>query len=149
MSDNSKTADTAVAGEQKKFMAVMEKMTNLKRPEIVALARIYGLGAFFQKYSQRIIEKQLGEKVAETVLFILKLRAIRAESRESICKTANDNSKLRDGLRSWLMDQSIGELSEKKDIKSPAPVAAPASVPVPVTAPAAVAVNKHDGWAEI
>lgn len=154
MSDNSKTADKAVAAEMRRFIEVIEKHTTLKKPEIVALAKIYGLGAFFQKYSQRIIDKKLGERVAEVVLFLLKIRAIRTEFKESICKTANENPKLRDGLRSWLMDQSIGELGGKADCKRPAPAPTPAPALVPVLAPASAPVlvyvaGKHDGWSEI
>jgi len=128
MSDNSKILDKAVAEEQKKFIDVMEKMTTLRRPEIISLAKIYGLGGFFKKYSGRIVEKKLGERIAEVVLAILRLRTIRAEFRESICKTASANPKLTAGLRSCLMDQTIGESGEKKDIKRFAPAPAPVNV---------------------
>ena len=140
MSDNSKTADKAVAEEQRKFLEAVEKLTTLRQPEIVALASIYGLSGFFQKYSQRIIERKLGETIAEVVLSILKLRSIRIECRESIYKTASANPKLSAGLRSWLIDQSIGEPVVSTECKRPAPVPAPV--------PAYVA-NKHDGWAEV
>lgn len=152
MSENSKTADKAVVTEMRRFIEVIEKHTTLKKPDVIVLAKIYGLGAFFQKYAGRIVEKKLGEKVAEVVLFLLKIRAIRTEFRDGICKTANENPKLRDGLRSWLMDQSIGELGGEADCKRPAPVPTPApvSVPVPASAPILVYVaGKHDGWAEI
>jgi len=156
MSDNSKALDKALAVEQRRFLEVIEKMTTLKRPEIIALAKIYGLGDFFQKFSGRIIEKKLGERIAEVVLSILKLRAVRPEFKESICKTANVNPNLASGLRSCLIDKSIGELGEKKDIKRPAaaPVPVPVTAPVPVPAPASTPVlvyvaGKHDGWAEI
>ena len=141
---NDRKVDEKLIEEEKKFVMAMEQKTTLKRKEIIALAKIYGLGNFFQKYSQRIIDKKMGEMIAEVVLFILKIRAIRAESRESIYKTANENSKLRDGLRLWLMDQSIGEPVDRKDIKRPA------AAPVPAPAPAPVFVaGKHGGWAEI
>ena len=142
MSDNkSKSAKKGLAEEQRMFVKAVERLTTLKQPEIVALAKIYGLGTFFQKYSSRIIERKLGETIAEAVLFILKIRAIRAEFRERVCQTARDNPKLAIGLRSWMIDQTLGESGEKTECKRP--------VSVPAFTSAPVAIAKHDGWAEV
>lgn len=101
---NSNVVNKAVAGEMNRFVICVEKMTTLKRPEIVCLAKIYGLGDFFQEYAERIIEKKLGSPIAEIVLSILKLKKIRAEYMEGINKSAKDNSKLTNALRKWIMN---------------------------------------------
>lgn len=108
MSENNEgKTDGKLIEEKKKFVQAIEKMTTLQRKEIAALAKIYGLGGFFEKFASRISEKKMGELIAMIVLAVLKIRAVRPEFKDSISKTARAYPKLTAGLRQWLLDETI------------------------------------------
>lgn len=104
--------DVRLIEEKKKFVKAIERMTTLKREEIIALSKIYGLGGFFEKYDRRIIEKQLGSQMANIVLCILRLKKCQAAYKEIINKSANDNPRLTAALRNWILNDEPKTLDE-------------------------------------
>jgi len=101
---NETTLDRAIAAEMQTCAGTLVDLTTLKAIEIAALMKIYDLCGFFRKYTARIIEKQMGVLIAEIVLSILNLRKCRAEYIERIGKSANDNPKLTEALKHWIMN---------------------------------------------
>jgi len=114
MSNNDRKVDGKLIEEEKKFVVALELMTSLKRKEIIALTKIYELGNFFEKYARRIIEKKLGESIAEIVLSILRLKKCRAEYTERINKSAKDNPKLTATLKKWILNDEPKTMDEGK-----------------------------------
>jgi hypothetical protein len=105
MSDsNESKVDRKLIEEEKKFVITVEKMTTLKRQEVIALTKIYDLGGFFGKHGDRIIEKQLGALIAEIVLSILRLKKCRSEYVEKVNKSNKDNPRLAIALRNWIVN---------------------------------------------
>jgi len=149
MSENPKVTEKMMGVEQKRFLASIEKMTTLKKPEIIALAKIYNLGAFFRNNAVRIGEKKMGELIAVIVLGVLKLRAVRAEYKNGILEAAMANPKLAAGLRRGLID----ETPVVKGVTCPSPVPGNAVQPktgVQVATPVVGAKEDSDlkAWTE-
>ena len=86
--------------QKRSFVRRIRKLTGLSYPDIAGLTRAYKVDAFFEKYINPIVERQLGEEIAMRFLSLTRLPVINPNDVESF--GVNMGDKLTKTLALWI-----------------------------------------------